>query len=176
MFLAWPLILIVVLFKTIRFAPKEKWIRLMVSVVLGITLIKSALLPFFIRRHHQQHSESVVHVFPPKELWYQCLVIKSIADITRADLIEAVTSFTPNQPIAYGCPCLIPDFPLTYIRGYERKTWLKPLREKATREINYCVTDKDYLKLMPPVISWGNTQPIYHFTFRITPTRMADIR
>lgn len=175
MFLAWPLILIVVFLKTIHYSPKEKWVRLLVFVVIGFTLVKSAFFPFFIRRHHRQHTETVVHIIPPKDLRYQCLVVKSIADITKADLIEAVTGFTPNQPIAYGCPCLIPDFPLTYIRGYERKTWLKPLREKATREINFCVTDQDLLKLNGPITTWRTTEPVYHFTFKITNTRMPDV-
>lgn len=76
------------------------------------------------------NSKSIVHVFEHKDLLYQCLVLKSIANITRADLVEGVSGHTANQQLAYGCACLIPDFPLTYVRGYERRTWLKPLRKK----------------------------------------------
>jgi hypothetical protein len=174
MYLAWPLILIAVLLQSLPNLLTEKWMKFGILGVCGVFLLKTALLPFFIRNHHQHHTNAIVHVFPHKELWHQCLVVKAISDITQANLIEGVSGHTSNQPIAYGCPCLIPEFPLTYIRGFERKTWLKPLRENATRELSYDGSRVDSGKVGKGSITWHNPQQIFHFRFRISKERAED--
>jgi hypothetical protein len=166
MFLAWPFLWVVVLGMSYSLYPKPKWLSGLIPLVCGLGLLKSLLLPFFIRWHHAHQTNHIVHVFNHKDLKYQCLVFQNLSQKLQVDLMEGVSGHTGNQHIAYACPCLIPDFPQTYLSGYERRTWLSAKRGWYNRVLEFSSANQDTLKMPQARVLWKHEYPDFYIAFR----------
>ena len=80
--------------------------------------------------------------------------------------MEGVSGHTGNQHIAYACPCLIPDFPQTYLSGYERRTWLSAKRGWYNRVLEFSSANQDTLKMPKARVLWKHEYPDFYIAFR----------
>jgi len=89
---------------------------------------KVMALPLFIKGAHIGSKNAIVHVFKHKEMEQHCQLIKRMAKMRNIQAVVGNSSQSGNQHLAYGCACLLPEFPLIVLNDYERRPWL---REKA---------------------------------------------
>lgn len=135
MYLAWPLLfasLISLYFSEKDFMPWVKWI---IPIALMSLVIQSVFLPFFIRQVHGGSKNSIVHIFNHKVLYLQCELLHRIAKNQNLEVIIGKSGDTSNQHLAYGCPCLISNFPLIVLNDYERRPWLLSKRLQSSGKL-----------------------------------------
>lgn len=138
MYLSWPLLfasLICLFF--IRRTDLKYWTKWIIPIALLSLVIQSIGMPFFIRQSHGGSKNSVVHVFNHKVLSLQCALLYRMAKAQNLQVIIGNSGDTSNQPLAYGCPCLFPDFPLIVLNDYERRPWLLPQTSKGPGKLIY---------------------------------------
>lgn len=128
MFLAYPFILLFlfIFYLNTLPVPRRKNV-IFTAVLLSVVAFTVKVMAFdlFLKNALKGTRNSIVKVIPVDTLRTTCEEMLSFAN-GHADLVVANSSDTPDQPITYGCPCLIPDFPVTIQPLYERRTWILP--------------------------------------------------
>ncbi len=98
---------------------------------------KVIALPLFIRGAHQGSKNAIVHVFKHKEMEQHCQLINRMAKIKNIQAIVGNSAQSANQHLAYGCACLLPEFPLIVLNDYERRPWLLDKAKETQVKIIY---------------------------------------
>lgn len=127
MFLAYPFIFLFIFIyflNTLSILQKRNVYFILIILVFAIFPIKLFAFNLFLK--NALNKNSIVNVISVDKLRNTCKDVLNFAD-GKIDLIIANSSDTPDQPITYGCPCLIKNFPTTVQPLFERRTWLMPV-------------------------------------------------
>jgi hypothetical protein len=128
MFLAYPFIVLFIAFYYLRLvsdSARRKIFYILITLSVFSFSLKLIFFDYFLQNELKEGKNKIVQVISVDELKAECRDMIRFGD-DHVDLVIANSGDTPDQPVTYGCPCLIENFPPTVQPLYERRNWLMP--------------------------------------------------